>query len=199
MEYDFWTIEQGSGPVASVAIHDGHGMRSELAGLLAINEKDRLREEDPFTARLTEIAHNRIIVKSSRFEVDLNRPRDKAVYRTPDDAWGLNVWKQDLSEDVIERSLVRYDAFYNEAFRLLKHLEDSYGRFIVLDLHSYCHRRNGPNTEPEPSEENPDINIGTATVDKLLWSNLVNHFMADLRNYPFPGRLFLLIKFVTHI
>ena len=36
---------------------------------------------------------NRIIVNRSRFEVDINRPRDKAVYITPEDAWGLHIWK----------------------------------------------------------------------------------------------------------
>jgi N-formylglutamate deformylase len=188
MEYCIWTIEQGSGPVASVAIHGGHGIRSELAGLLAINEKDRLREEDPFTARLTEIVDNRIIASNSRFEVDLNRPREKAVYRTPEDAWGLNLWEKELPEDVVERSLIQYDTFYDEAFQFLKQLEDKYGRFIVLDIHSYCHRRNGPDSEPEPLDGNPDINVGTGTMNRLLWANVVDRFIGDLRSYPFEEK-----------
>jgi hypothetical protein len=37
------------------------------------------------------VAPTHIIVTRSRFEVDLNRPRDKAVYRCAADAWNLDV------------------------------------------------------------------------------------------------------------
>ena len=188
MENRILTIEQGVGQVVAAAIHDGHNIRHEIAQLLAIDENDRLREEDPFTGSLTEITPNRIIANNSRFEVDLNRPREKAVYRTPEDAWGLNLWEHDLPEDVIERSLARYDAFYCETFQFLKQLEDKYGRFIVLDLHSYCHRRKGPDSEPESVEGNPDINIGTGTMDRLLWANVIDRFVGDLRSFPFQGK-----------
>ena len=53
-------------------------------------------------------------VHRSRFEVDLNRPRDEAVYRTPDMAWGLQVWKAPPPEDVVERSLAVHDRFYDD-------------------------------------------------------------------------------------
>ena len=72
---------------------------------MALSEEERLREEDPFTSHLTTIAETRLIVLHSRFEVDIHRSREKAVYIEPEDAWGLQVWKCKPSAEVIERSL----------------------------------------------------------------------------------------------
>ena len=60
----------------------------------------------------TIIAGTRIIGLRSRFEVDLNRPRQRAVYLEPEDTWGLRVWKVKPAPDIISRSGVEYDAFY---------------------------------------------------------------------------------------
>ena len=75
-----WKITKGQGPVVAAAIHDGHRVREEVSKILALTDAERLREEDPFTAIWTEVAETRIIGLQSRFEVDLNRPREKAVY-----------------------------------------------------------------------------------------------------------------------
>lgn len=80
-------------PAASLvatAIHAGHDIRPEVSSLLTLDEAARLREEDPFTDRIAACADSRVLVFRSRFEVDLNRGRDDAVYRTPDDCWGLD-------------------------------------------------------------------------------------------------------------
>ena len=183
-----WTIKQGTGPVVATAIHDGHEVRSEVARLLDIDENDRLREEDPFTGILTEIAENRIIVRQSRFEFDLNRPREKAVYRKPEDAWGLKLWKQPIPEEVIERSIRLYDSFYKTVYSYLKDMEKNYGRFIVLDLHSYCYMRNGADLACEPDEANPDVNIGTGSMNRSLWANVTDRFIGDLRDFEFLGK-----------
>jgi hypothetical protein len=41
----------------------------------------------------TNIADNQIITHHSRFEFDLNRPPEKAIYLLPSDAWDLQLWK----------------------------------------------------------------------------------------------------------
>ncbi len=107
-----WRMERGAGPLVATAIHDGHEVRPEVERLMAISESERLREEDPFTADWTRVAPTRVVGTRSRFEVDLNRPRDKAVYRTPADAWGLEVWKDGIPEAAAERSIQEYDDFY---------------------------------------------------------------------------------------
>lgn len=171
-------------PVATAAVHDGHALRPEVRGRIAMSEAERLREEDPFTARWTAIAGTRFVGRRSRFEVDLNRPRNGAVYRTPGEAWGIDVWRTPLDDELVERSLRIHDAFYALAERTLSELASRWGRFVVLDLHSYNHRRDGADVAPAPEQENPEVNVGTGTLDRALWGPLVDRFMTDLRRAP---------------
>ena len=181
-----WDEIVGDGPLVALAVHDGHGVREELLRLLALDDAGRLREEDPFTGLWTSIAPTRLIGSRSRFEVDLNRPREKSVYRTPEDAWGLEVWREPLPEEVIERSLAEYDAFYERLRAVLDEKVEQFGRFVVLDLHTYNHRRGGPAAPEASTEENPQVNVGTGTMERVRWAGTVDRFIADLRNYDFP-------------
>ena len=180
-----WRQKTGDGPLVAVALHDGHAMRDEVAGLMALDEAARLREEDPFTGEWTLIAPSRVVGLRSRFEVDLNRPREMAVYRKPEDAWGLEVWKHEPPEDLIERSLTEYDAFFQAMRSMLAEIEKQFGRFVVFDLHSYNHRRTGPNAPPASEAEHPQVNIGTRTIRRRIWAPLVDRFIADLRAFDF--------------
>lgn len=172
----------------AAAIHAGHRIRSDVIGLLAVDEQTRLREEDPFTDRLTGIAPNRIVVSTSRFEVDLNRPPEKAVYLTPEDAWGIDVWRAPPPPEVVRQSLGLYERFYGDLTRLLEELLAEHARSVVLDLHSYCHRRGGPGSPVDDPAANPEVNLGTASVDREKWSSLVERLAADLRAFDFDGR-----------
>jgi N-formylglutamate amidohydrolase len=183
-----WSIVLGSGPLVATAIHDGHQLRDEVAGLIALSEQERLREEDPFTGDWTRIAPTQVVVRHSRFEVDLNRPRPKAVYSRPEDAWGLQVWKQDLPSAVVERSVAAYDDFYQEMGQLLSQMEEHFGRFVVFDLHTYNHRREGPAGVAADPQQNPEVNLGTGVMDRSLWTPLVDRFVQDLRSFDFLGR-----------
>ena len=137
------TITDGQGPIIATAVHNGHDLRPEVAALVALSDSDRLREEDPFTAIWTTVVDTRLVPSRSRFEVDLNRSRDKAVYLRPEDAWGLRVWRRELSNELLAESLKQYDYFYTEMRRVLTQTQERYGRFVVLDFHSYNHRRGG--------------------------------------------------------
>ena len=178
---DAFEITPGPGPLVAAAVHDGHAARPETLPLFALDHAGRLREEDPFTGALAEVAATRIVGKNSRFEVDLNRPRDRAVYRTPDDAWGLTVWKGEVPEFVVADSLATYDAFYDAVRALLAEKIEEFGSVVVYDLHSYNHRREGPDGPAADPEQNPEVNVGTGTLDRQRWGRLVDRFMADLR------------------
>jgi N-formylglutamate amidohydrolase len=175
-------------PVIAAAIHDGHNLREEVLTYMNLTEEVRLREEDPFTSVWTSVAGTRIIATQSRFEFDLNRPRDKAVYISPEDAWGLKVWKSDLPEDVAGRSLDSYDLFYKDVYELLKHFEARFGKFVILDLHTYCYRRDGADKPPADPAANPEVNIGTGTMNRVKWESLVDRFISDLRKFDYSGR-----------
>jgi N-formylglutamate amidohydrolase len=188
METHAWEMIAGAGPLVATAIHHGHAIRPELADLLAIDASTRRREEDPGTGDWTTIAPSRIVGLRSRFEVDLNRPREKAVYIVPSDAWGLRVWRTEPAADVVSQSLLLYDTFYDEARRLLESLTRQFARVVVYDLHSYNHRRDGPDAPPADPQLNPEINVGTGTMDRRRWASVVDRFLADMRRADFLDR-----------
>lgn len=165
--------------VVATAIHAGHELRPSIAVLSALDEATRLREEDPHTDLLAEIGAAMVVVHRSRFEVDLNRPRENAVYRGPDDAWGLDLWVQPLSDREIQQSLTLYDDFYRELGRRLD-VVAARGPFLVLDLHSYNHRRDGADAPTAAPADNPDINVGTGSLDRDRWGTVVDTFMEAL-------------------
>ncbi|MCA9735474.1 MAG: N-formylglutamate amidohydrolase [Deferribacteres bacterium] len=185
-----WQLNQGETPLVTAAIHNGHNIRREVADIIALSAEERLREEDPFTWEWTIISDTQIIGLQSRFEVDLNEPRETAVNINPEQAWGLQVWKRNPSLEIINRSLAQYDAFYAEMHRLFSVLEKTFGHFVVFDLHSYNHRQDGINGNFADPALNPEVNIGTGTMKRLRWALLVDRFIADLRAYKYNSRHF---------
>jgi N-formylglutamate amidohydrolase len=187
MSEPIWSLHLGDGPLVATAVHNGHAIRAEVLAYMALGEAARLREEDPFTAEWTLVAPTRVVGLRSRFEVDLNRPRDKAVYRAAADAWGLNVWKNDPPRAIFDRSLEQYDAFYAAMRELLAGIAAEHGKFVVFDLHTYNHRRRGPGNSPADSDANPQVNVGTGTMNRHWAGPVVDSFISSLRAYDFPG------------
>ena len=183
-----WISTQGDLPIVAVALHDGHYVRPQVKRLLAISPDDRKREEDPFTAAWTDIAPTRIVVLRSRFELDLNRPRDRAIYLNPKDSWGLKVWREQPPQEIIEQTLTEYDAFYAEVDKICRSLEQRYGRFVIYDLHTYNHYRQGIDASPAEELYNPEINLGTGTLNRESWQPVVERFIHDMRHFDFLGR-----------
>ena len=183
-----WEIVKGKGPLVASAIHSGGEVRNDLANGFKLDITQRKREEDPFTEIWTSVGDSRIIVHTSRFEVDLNRPRDKAVYVNPEDAWGLDIWKTPPGEEDINNSLEKYDEFYEEVKTLFRGLRDEHGKFFVYDIHTYNHMRDGTSGPPADPEANPEVNIGTGNLDRDKWGALVDRFMNDLSSFDYEGR-----------
>lgn len=153
---------------------------------IALSDEARRREEDPFTGSWTHFASSRIIGCHSRFELDLNRPREKAIYLEPQDAWGLRVWNAPLPQSLVEESLGLYDKFYVAVGQLLDHLLSKSSPVVVYDLHTFNHRRRGPYAEQDDPELNPQVNLGTGTMDRNYWAPVVDRFISDLRRAEFP-------------
>jgi hypothetical protein len=183
-----WSFEIGDGPVVAAAIHSGHEIRPEVAEWLAISEDDRFREEDPLTALWTTVGDSAIRVFRSRFEFDLNRTREEAVALDPTATWGHEVWRELPPDDVTGRSLTLYDRFYEELSEVMDELVGNWHSVLVLDIHSYNHRRGGPSKPPESIVHNPEINIGTGTMERDRWASLVEGFIDALRRQDFRGR-----------
>lgn len=183
-----WNIIEGGGPVVATAIHAGHLVRGDLAPFLAIDAEDRRREEDPLTDYFLPLADNLVRVNRSRFECDLNRPREGCISDDPADTWGLKIWKGELPKGAMEKSRELHDRFYGEMRAMFDRLLERHGRIIVLDLHSYNHMRDGPDAAAAPVKDNPDIDIGATTLDKSVFGDLLAAFKDRIGQTPVRGR-----------
>jgi N-formylglutamate amidohydrolase len=178
-----FAVEVAPGQLVWTAVHAGHELRPGLVDVVALDPATRLREEDPFTDRMLGDCGIRVVARRSRFEVDLNRPREQAVYRGPDESFGLDVWKRELQFAELEDSRHIHDAFYTCLSTQLDRLAAN-GRFLVLDVHSYNHRRDGPDALPEPADGNPEVNVGTAAIEGRGWDPAVATFVEALGDQP---------------
>jgi N-formylglutamate deformylase len=181
-----WWGQEGDSPVVAVAVHAGHGLRDEIAARMALAGQDRLREEDRGTGEWAARFPSHLVAARSRFEFDLNRPRDETAYRGPDDAWGLDIWRDPPTPEVVARSQAAYDAFYAVLAQILDRTQEAFGRFAVFCLHSYNHRRGGPFAPPADQAGHPDVNLGTGSMDRDRWGGLADRFIADLSSVRFP-------------
>ena len=156
----------GRGPSSRRRSTTGVELRPRSQEQMALSDGDRLREEDPYTGEAVRGVPHHIIVHRSRFEFD-SIDRENAVYRTPEQCWGLQVWKSnELDERIGARSLALHFGYYRLLETLLDGVAERHERFLLIDVHSYNHRRDGPAGAPAPQEEAPDINIGTFSMPR---------------------------------
>lgn len=186
MKTPFFKVKVGEGPFIVTAIHNGHYIDDEIAPYLALNDKERFYEEDPYTGFFAEISPTVVKALHSRFEVDLNRVKTEAIYQRPEQSWGLKVWKQVPPADVLAKSERYYDEFYRMMRNLINAKIDQYGFALILDLHSYNYNRSG--SEQAKEADNPDINVGTRGMDRRFWAPVVDAFIETLRMFQPGGR-----------
>jgi len=89
---------------------------------------------------------------------------------------------------MVIRSLEECDAFYAEVHKLFEEMKARHGCFVVFDLHAYNFRRAGSDALPEDPKFNPEINVGTGTMDRQYWARVVDRFIDDLTAFDFLGR-----------
>ncbi|WOD45352.1 N-formylglutamate amidohydrolase [Hwangdonia lutea] len=162
-------------PYACAAIHDGHQFRKELWPNCIHTEYERWYEEDPETK--TMIKSHPIVIAGcdSRFEYDLNRAPEAAVFDT---AWGKQLWHQPLSEDMKDKSLRKHNNFYKVVHTLISVLESKFGFCTVYDMHSYNWKR--------WDREVPTWNLGTSNIDNKRFGEAVENWRQSLSEIKFP-------------
>lgn len=151
------------------AVHDGHQFRRALWDNCLHSEYDRWYEEDPETKNM--IASHPIVIAGcdSRFEYDLNRTPEEAVFET---AWGKQLWKKPLEDVEIKKSKAKHANFYKVVHALITKLEELHGTCIVYDMHSYNWQR--------WDREVPTWNLGTINIDNKRFGDLVELWRKDL-------------------
>lgn len=174
-------------PMVFTAIHNGHHLSEQIAANIVLTESERLYEEDPYTGMFTEISGNRAVVNISRFQADLNRPVERSFYVTPAQAWGLKVRKSVPNAREISISRDCYDWWYQNISIYLEKMLKIHPRIFVFDLHSYNHRRKGPDAEFDDPEFNPEIIIGTNNMPSD-WLPIADIITSKLRTADYFGR-----------
>ena len=165
-----WLKIDGGSPLVAIALHAGHEVDPKVKDILALTDQQRLREEDPFTDILARIALSCVIVRISRFQVDLNRSPEFSVYMEPSQSWGLQVWKQTPSHELLVQLHTLHHSFYREMYDFLQTIHDQFGRILLLTVHSYMRDR-------RPNQA--DIDVGTWT-DPVEFRPVIDAFKASM-------------------
>ena len=160
------------------AVHNGHQFRKELWDNCLHTEYERWFEEDPETKEM--VKSNPIVIAGcdSRFEYDLNRAPETAIY---EDAWGKKLWKNPLQKNQKIKSLQKHTNFYKVVHALIAKLEEKFGVCIVYDMHSYNWKR--------WTREVPTWNLGTGNVDNNRFGNEIESWRAILEKTPLPSNI----------
>ncbi|PQV46238.1 N-formylglutamate amidohydrolase [Jejuia pallidilutea] len=174
-DYSFTIKIDAYVPYACAAIHNGHQFRKELWDNCMHTEYERWYEEDPETKTMVQ-SHPIVIAGcDSRFEYDLNRAPEDAVFVT---AWGKQLWHQPLSKAMKAKSLEKHANFYKVTHALIETLEQKFGFCTVYDMHSYNWKR--------WDREVPTWNLGTSNVDNKRFGNVIEEWRQDLSEIKFP-------------
>lgn len=174
-DYSFTLKIEKYVPYACAAVHDGHQFRKELWDKCLHTAYERWYEEDPETKNMV-ISHPILIAgRDSRFEYDLNRTPEEAVFET---AWGKQLWRQPLAEREKAESLQKHTNFYKVVHALISKLEEKFNACIVYDMHSYNWKR--------WDREVPTWNLGTSNIDNDRFGVQVESWRQMLSDIKFP-------------
>lgn len=165
-------------PYVCGAVHDGHQFRKELWDNCLHSEYDRWYEEDPETKNMV-ISHPILIAGcDSRFEYDLNRDPENAVFDT---AWGKQLWEKPLLDSEKQKSLQKHTAFYKVVDALMSKLESKFGVCVVYDMHSYNWKR--------WDREVPTWNLGTSNIDNDRFGDIIESWREMLLSIELPHNI----------
>ena len=174
-DYSFTLKIDAYVPYVCGAVHDGHQFRKELWDNCLHTEYDRWFEEDPCTKEFVKSHHIVLAGCDSRFEYDLNRDPENAIY---EDAWGKKLWREPLTQEQHSLSLDKHATFYVVVHALMTKLEQKFGHVIVYDMHSYNWKR--------WDREVPVINLGTSNIDNNKYGDFAESWRENLSTLNLP-------------
>jgi uncharacterized protein (TIGR02421 family) len=163
-------------PYVCAAVHDGGNFRDELRDNIIHSDYERWYEEDPKTLEFISSFPIVIAGRDSRFEYDLNRGPETAVY---EDAWGKPVWKKPLTKRERETSLQKHENFYRVVEALVAKIEKLFKACVVYDIHSYNYKRH--------ERDVPVFNVGTENIDSRKYATVKNAFLEGLSTIEIPN------------
>ncbi len=176
VDYSFTIKIEDYAPYICGAVHNGHQFRKSLWDNCLHTEYERWYEEDPCTKEMVQ-SHPIVIAGcDSRFEYDLNRAPETAIYT---DAWGKELWKNPLPDHEKVMSLKKHTNFYKVVDALINKIESKYGKAIVFDMHSYNWKR--------WDRPVPTWNLGTANIDNGRFEAIADSWSKKLGAMNLPN------------
>lgn len=175
-EYSFTLKISEYVPFICAAVHDGHQFRKSLWENCLHTEYDRWYEEDPCTKEMVKDHPIVIAGCDSRFEYDLNRAPENAIYK---DAWGKQLWRNPLPQNEYTKSIVKHNMFFKVVHALVAQIEGKYGKAIVFDMHSYNWKR--------WERQVPIWNLGSSNINNSRFGKIVVSWSGKLGQMQLPN------------
>ena len=166
--FSFDSFGASRNAVIATAIHAGHELRPSVAARSALDPATRLREEDPFTDRLTTSTVWRrwwCTVPGSRWIS--TGPARAPCTATPDDAWGLELWTRAAVRG-------RHRALAGASTTSSTPSSDAGSTSLAATAdRSWCWTCTRTTTavtaathRPRLTQGNPEVNVGTGSLDR---------------------------------
>ena len=161
---------------------------------MALDDAERLREEDPFTGqavRRRADAHRRPSL-AVRVRPQPRR-RQRRLSRPPSNAGGWRCGSGGRpTRSLVERSLAIHAEYYRMLAALLDGVAARHARFVLIDVHSYNHRRDGPDARADAAgARRPTSTSAPSRCRATQWAFLVDPLieaMARVRLQRPPAR-----------
>ncbi len=171
-------------PLIGLAVHAGHRLREELQTKMGIDEDDRRYDEDTHSDYFIEDFPIQLIGLDSRYEYDIDRKRDQAVYLKPFQCWGKKVWQMPPSKEELAISYQKYDEAHELIEFFVEQILAYFHKAVVIDLHTYSFKRQMYGAK---SASLPIFNIGTTRIDRNRHGKFVDALMEDLKKLQLNG------------
>jgi len=164
--------------VLGVALHAGNRVRSEMEEIMEVSREERFREEDPYTDRFVKDFPMQLIALDSRFEYDLNREMESAIYPFHKRKWGLQIWKRPLTPDERKKTLLKYREFHALLDMVINFILESCRMAILFDVHSFCYQRE--RRQEWWKDEHPEVNLGTRSINRDYFAPRIEAFLEHI-------------------
>ena len=179
-----FSLREPSG-MLGVALHSGSTVRPEMQQIMGVTRQQRFLEEDPYTDRFVKDFPMHLVALDSRFEYDLNRELEGAIYPYGEKKWGLQVWKRPLTGEEREKTYLKHKEFHEFLEVIIEHILEYHRIAVVFDIHSFCYQRE--RRLEWWKDEHPEINLGTSSIDRTHFAPLIDRFLERISRTTING------------